>query len=417
MNTEFFYVNGIRVANIKNNSDIAFFGIAIEAGSNYEKPEIAGVSHFAEHMFFKGTSKRDWSQINNEFAMLGVSNNAYTSNNEVLYHTTCPKDNIEPVIDLMLDMFFNSTIPEDELEKERGVIIEEKKMYDDDPRWAFQEAIGEKLIVWDKGHSTLGTFDTIKGIKRNQFIDFLNEKTNLGNFIFVCSGDVPTEKLKGYIEARVPASHPYIKSGIRNEVSMDLWNDSVKTDDKFKLIFERENISQTSINMMGRTLSVNDVCYDASSVLYKAIGGGMYSRLFSRIREELGLCYSTGMSAWAISYPDVVVSDLYGYIDPKNIDLFVEEAENILDDVIKNGISEELFQCAKIDHLGGIMRSTETSFGKASFMTKRYLYGGTMNISDKIEKIKSVKIEDCNALAGKLLTERNWAVMVPKGEK
>jgi len=414
MSTEFFKVNGIQVANIKNNSEIAFFGIAILAGSNFETPEIAGISHFTEHMAFKGTSSRNWSQINNEFAMLGVSNNAYTSNNEVLYHTTCPKDNIEPVIDLMLDMFFNSTIPEEELEKERGVIMEEKKMYDDDPRCAFQDAIGDNMIVWDKGHSTIGTFDTIKNIKRQQFIDFLNNKTNLSNFIFVCSGDIPTEKLKGYIESRVPASHPYIKYGTRNEIGIDLWSESVKSPDKFKLIFERENISQTNIDMMGRSLSVNDACYDDASVLYKAIGGGMYSLLFSRLREDLGLCYSTGIGAWAISYPDVSVYDLYGYIDPKNIDLFVEEAEKILDDVIKNGISEDLFQCAKVDYLGGIMRSTETSFGKASYMIKRYLYGGKMNISDKIEKIKSVKRETCNELAGKLLTERNWAVMIPK---
>ena len=114
--TDFFEVNGIKVANIHNNSDIVLFGIATLAGSNYETPEIAGIAHIAEHMFFKGTNKRDWKQISHEMAKLGVNNNAYTSSNEVFYHTTCPKENTGPVIELMLDMLFNSTIPEEELE-------------------------------------------------------------------------------------------------------------------------------------------------------------------------------------------------------------------------------------------------------------------------------------------------------------
>jgi len=417
MSTEFFKVNGIRVANIHNQSDIAFFGIAVEAGSNHETPDIAGISHFAEHMFFKGTERRDWRQINKEFAKLGVNNNAYTSNNEVLYHTTCPKENIEPVIDLMLDMFFHSTIPAEELEKERGVIIEEKKMYDDDPRFAFQDAIGENLIVWDKGHATIGTFETIKSIKREDFINFLESKTNLGNLLFICCGDIPTDKLKEYLTARVPSEHPYLKDGLRNEVSLDLWGDAINKPEKIKLVFERENISQTNISMLGRGLSIHDNCYLDASILYKAIGGGMYSLLFTRLREELGLCYSTGMYSNAISYPHVCVSELYGFIDPKNIDLFIEEAEKVLDDVIKNGIDEEIFECAKIDYLALIMRQVETSFGKAQYVLKRYLEGKGGTVEERINRIRGVKRETCNELAAKLLTERNWAVMIPKEKK
>jgi predicted Zn-dependent peptidase len=366
-------------------------------------------------MFFKGTEKRNWKQINSEFAKLGVSNNAYTSNNEVFYHTTCPKTNIEGVIDLMLDMFFNSTIPEEELEKERGVIAEEKKMYDDDHRDAFQTAIGNNLIVWDKGHAVIGTFETIESIKREQFVKFLEEKTNLGNLIFVCSGNVPTEKLKEYISKRVPKEHPFITPGSRNEVSLDLWSDEVNKPDKIKLVFERDNITQTNISMLSRGLSIEDDCFNDSVVLYKAIGGGMYSKLFTRIREELGLCYATGMYSHGIAYPHVVISDLYGYIDPKNIDLFMEESEKILDDIIKNGLDEDIFECAKIDYLATVMRQTENSFGKAQYMVKRYLAGKQDSVDDRIKVASKVKRETCNLLAEQLLTERNWAVMIPKG--
>ena len=417
MSTEFFKVNGIQVANIHSDSEIALFGIAIEAGSNYETPEIAGISHFAEHMFFKGTEKRNWEQINREFAKLGVNNNAYTSNNEVFYHTTCPKDNIEPVIDLMLDMLFHSTIPAEELEKERGVIAEEKKMYDDDHRSAFQEAIGDNLIVWDKGHSVIGTFDTIANIKREQFIKFLADNTNFSTMLFICSGNVPSDKLKKYIADRIPAEHPYLKTGSKGNISSALWSKAISSPNKIKLTFERENITQSNVSMLGRALSANDNCNNDAAVLYRAIGGGMYSRLFSRIREELGLCYSTGMGAYAISYPDAVISDVYAFLDPKNIDLFMEEADKILDDIIKNGISEDLFECAKVDYMAQVMRQTETSFGKASYMLRRYLSGQRGDVSERIARINDVKRETCNLLAEKLLTERNWAVMIPKEEK
>jgi len=297
MTTEFFKVNGIQVANIHNSSEIALFGIAVLAGSNYETPEIAGIAHFAEHMFFKGTERRYWRQINSEMAKLGVDNNAYTSNNEVFYHTTCPKDNIEPIIDLMLDMFFHSTIPEEELEKERKVIIEEKKMYDDDPKYAFNSAMGERFFTWDKGHDTIGTFETINGINRNQFISFLEDKINLGNILFLCCGDIPTDDLKRYIAERVPAEHPYLEIGLKNDVDDSLWSDLVldKNNQNPKFLMERENITQSNISMLTRGLSVNDTCYADSIVLYKAIGGGMFSKLFQRIREELGLCHSVGV--------------------------------------------------------------------------------------------------------------------------
>ena len=99
-------INGLRIANIYNNSNITFMGIATITGSNFETPNIYGISHFAEHMFFKGTKNRNWKQINEEFASIGASQNAYTDNTEVLYHCTFPTKNIKKAVDLMGDMFF-----------------------------------------------------------------------------------------------------------------------------------------------------------------------------------------------------------------------------------------------------------------------------------------------------------------------
>ena len=417
MSTDFFKVNGIQVANIHNESEIAFFGIDVLAGSNQETSEIAGVSHFCEHLFFKGSKTRNWKQINEEFAKLGVNNNAYTSNNEVLYHTTCPKKNIEPVIDLMLDMFFNSTFPETEIEKERGVIIEEKKMYDDDPKQAFSSAIGNNLFVWEKGHDTIGTFKTIKSINRDQMVNFLESKINLGNLLIICSGNVDSEHLKKYIADRIPKEHPYLVNGPQNDIGEGLWSDTIDKPEKIKLLVRRHNITQASASMIGKTFSTFDNCFHSSVILLKAIGGGMYSKLFTRIREELGLCYTTGMFSYPIAYPHFVTTELYSYLDPSNVDLFMEESEKILDDVVKNGIDENLFECAKVDYLAAILRQIESSQGKASFVLSRYLAGKRDQIEDRIKSIEAVDINMVNQVAERILTEhRYWAVMVPEEE-
>ena len=417
MSTEFIEVNGIKVVNIHNSSENALFGIAVQAGSNYETPKIAGVSHFAEHVFFKGTKKRNWADINMEFAKLGVNNNAYTSTNEVFYHTTCPKENVEPVVDLMLDMFFNSTVPEEEFEKERNVIVEEKKMYVDDPYYAFDSVIGKELFVWEKGHDTIGEFETIKGITRDELLGFLKDKTNLKNIIFVCCGDIKTEDLRSYIEKRIPASHDYLRDGDKNLVSDGFFKEGVSYDDKIQLVYERENLTQSQLTMMVKGYKVDDPKYNASGVVSSALGGGMYSKLFSRLREELGLCYSVSMSNFAVAYPNHTLTRLYSFTSPENVDLLMEESEKVIAETIKNGLDKDLFECAKTDRLGHILRATETSSGKAQYLLKRYLFTDSKEtFEESIADMRSVNIEDCNSIIEEMFSDKHiWALMNPKG--
>jgi len=417
MSTEFFTVNGIKVANVHNSSENVLFGIATIAGSNYETPKIAGVSHFAEHLMFKGTKKRNWRDINMEFAKLGVNNNAYTSNNEVFYHTTCPKENVEPVIDLMLDMLFNSTVPEEEFEKERNVIIEEKKMYDDDPYYAFDSKIGKGLFVWEKGHDTIGEYETINTITRDDLIGFLKDKTNLKNLMFICCGDIKTEDLKAYIEKRVPDTHDYLKDGNKNTLSDEFFRDDINYDNKIQMVYERENLTQSQVTMMIKGYAVGDPKRQASTVVLSGLGGGMYSKLFTRLREELGLCYSVSMTNFPVAYPDYTLTRLYSFVSPKNVDVFMEESEKVISNVVREGLDQDLFECAKTDLLGNLLRGTETSSGKAQYLLKRYLFTDSKEtLEDSVNELRAVTIGDCNNIIAEMFdTKYIWAVMNPKG--
>jgi predicted Zn-dependent peptidase len=416
MTTEIFKTNnGITVANIKNESSMALFGIVVLAGSNYETPEVAGIGHYVEHVGFKGSEKRNWKQINEEFAKMGSSPNAYTSNSEIFYHSACPKESIPQAIELMSDLFFNSTIPVEEMEKERNVIIEEKKMYEDDPKGAFTIMLGEKFFQWNIGHDVIGTFDSIKSITRQQILDYKKDKTSLDNFVFICSGNIDSKDLKKYIEDNTPKEHIYLRSVGTNDLAGGMWTDIINKEDKVKFLLEKENITQSMVYMMMPALSADDSMYYSEAVLYKACGGGMYSRLFSKIREELGLCYSVGMYGQSLSYPDRRIANLYGYTSPENVDLFIEESEKVLKEVMKNGLDQNIFECAKTDYLASVLRHTETSVGKAMYLVNKLLVNKKGNIEDIVKGIREVKIENCNKLAEKLLNQQyNWAVMNPK---
>jgi len=414
MSTEFFKIGDVNVANIKNNSEMVTFGIAVKAGSIFETPDIAGISHFSEHMFFKGTKKRTWNQIDMEIARMGASNNAWTSENNVYYHITCPKYNVEKAIDIMMDMFFNSTFPEDELEKERTVILEEMQMYKDDPKTDFHFTSRANFLNWNYGHHIIGTEDTVKGINREKMVKYLEEKTNADNIVFICSGDIDTEDLKRYIGFRLPPVHPYLKKGTPNTVKADFWSDSINSPDKIKFTYKKDNIQQCSVTMYIKGISTLDKRHSASKVLLNALGGGCFSALFKRIRGELGLCYTVGMGESRLQYPDDSIIGVYGYTAEKNIESFIIETEKILKDVIANGISEELFQCSKEDELAALIRGTETSAGLASALMDKYLIGDYTHLEDSIAKLKKVTIEDCNELAKDLLNQQyNWTVMVP----
>lgn len=418
MSTEIFEINGVKIANIKSDSEIAFFGTVVLAGSNYETPEVSGISHYIEHMHFKGSKTRNWQQISEEFAKLGVSQNAYTSSDNILYYATCPKENIVKVINLMTDMFFNSTLPEDEIEKERNVIIEEKKMYDDDPKEAFNSALGEEFFVWALGHPTIGTFETIKSINRSQMIEYLRSKTSLENMVFICSGNIDTKDLKKCLKKNIPSSHPYLRSCGSNDVwlSDELWRQEViDNPNKIKFVMEKENITQSSVQMLINGLPYTDKYHHHASIVREACGGGIYSFLFSKIRQEMGLCYAVGMHDIAMSYPNRKIMSLYGYLSPNNVDLFIEECEKVLKKMIKNGLDKNIFECAKTDYLSSALRATETSTGKAMFLANKLLIFKEGNIEDVIAKIRAVKINDCNKIVEQILdVPYNWAVMNPK---
>jgi predicted Zn-dependent peptidase len=141
----------------------------------------------------------------------------------------------------------------------------------------------------------------------------------------------------------------------------------------------------------------------------------MFSRLFARIRQELGLCYAVGMYTYPLSYPDRRIMSVYGYTSPGNNDQFIEECEKVLRETVKSGLDEDIFECAKTDYLAAVLRRTETSEGKAMYLVKKLLVTRGGSVEDVLDRIRAVTIKGCNDLIPRLLdVQYNWAMMVPK---
>lgn len=422
-------INGIRLVNIYNDSNISFIGIATNTGSNFETPDVAGIAHFAEHLFFKGTNTKNWHQLNERFAMLGIAQNAYTDNNEVLYHCTVPHQNVLSAWNLMMDMFFNSTFDNEELQKERQVIIEERKMYDDYPLYAFYDHLGAEMFAWDKGHSILGEMETINNIDRYKIIQYLNDKCNIANITFIHCGKTLTKDLVRHLRRQIPKDHAYLREGDFNKCSTRLWHDGWQGDclaNRYKskrkcgkaiFRYDRKEISQAHIFLPLEALHPNHKYWTAQKVLMSYLGGGMFSILFSRIREELGLCYSVACERRSINYPHNILFSISGGTAPKNVGKFINECEKELFKIKKDGLCKKTFECAKTDMIAHTLRRTQTSQDLTLFLMDNIASGqAIVTPEEMIFSIERVKMKDCLSVAEQVFCHPfRWAVMMPVG--
>jgi len=412
--------DGIKIALINNKSELGFFGVATLAGSIYETPANAGVSHFAEHMAFKGTSSRNWEQLNKDFGRLGMIPNAFTGSDEVMYHATFPKDNGEKAIELIMDMFFNSTYPEEEVNKERGVIEREKDMYGDDPQSVFMEKIDEKFFQWNRGHSALGGYDNIKTISRDDITKFLDENISLTeNVVFIYSGNIPQDLdvIETVIKS-IPKNHRYYRKLNRVNLPKPMWSPFIAdAKEGKKHIFTSDKATTSYVMMLVEGPNRLSNPSKPLTVACSALGGGMYSKLFSRIREELGLCYGIHAYHQTVHYPAETVCAITSITTENNIDLMIDETDKIIVDMITNGIDDDLFECAKNTSLSSFLSGTESSSAKAMFLSKKLLTRENTSIEKETKKLKSVtKKQALKAFEEVFTGKKHWAIMVPKGD-
>lgn len=380
--------------------------IMVGAGSRYETEKNNGLSHFLEHMAFKGTvSRPTFMEIAGLVDGIGGEFNAFTGKEYTGYYIKAGKNNIESCIELLSDMLQNSKLESPEIEKEKGVIIEEMNLYEDTPMRSIGD-IFERLLYGDTplGWDTIGTKEIIRKITREYFMDYLEKLYSPSNMTVVFAGGIT--EAEGFELAK-----KYLSSMKKFKTSKAL---PVKENQlKPALFIKQKKTEQAHLALGFRTVPLASPQRHALSVLASILGGGMSSRLFSEVREKRGLAYYTRASSEL--YVDAGYLAVNAGVDPKRI----EEAISVIVSEIKDlreglkPIGKEEFKKAKEYLKGHLVLELEDSRSVSIFYaTQSVLEKKIQDPAELIKKVDEVKIEDVMEVAKKYLNVKGMNLAV-----
>ena len=391
--------NGIPLLMEKiSNISTASLGVFVKTGAQDELPDESGISHYIEHMLFKGTKKRTAKELSEAIDMEGGDINAYTGRRSTVYYVKMLEDKIDKGVDILGDMFFNSTFTQENLDKERNVIIEEIKMYKDIPEdIVFDENI-RYAIEGSQGNSILGTEKSLKEISREKFLNYYKLMYNPSNIILSVAGKIDFDKIFNSLN--------------KTFGKMKKASKSRKNDYSYKII-KGENLIKKDTNQVhlcvnARGISLLDERKYVSSIIGSVLGGGMSSRLFQKIREERGLAYS--VYSYNSSFFEDGLFSVYAGTTKKDYKKVIKIIRDEFKEIKKNGIMEEEFIRCKNQILSSLVFSMENSKNRMERMGNSYiLYGKVQNIKEVVEKIEKIKIEEIKTVASYMFDEAYYS--------
>lgn len=380
------------------------------AGSRYETPQTNGISHFLEHMFFKGTKKRPQaSDISHALDEIGADYNAFTGKETTGYHIKAASEHLPLLIDMLEDMLWNSKFDEAEIEKERGVIIEEINLYEDTPMRRVAEVYehvlwGDQPLGWDIG----GRKEVIKKITRRDFLDYIQARYVPNNMVVGIAGAFNKKAAIELINRRFGQ-----KSGHKgHEVAActPVIEDQKKPAQK--IIYKKTDQAHLVVGFRGFKIGHPDR-YNAG-ILATILGGGMSSRLFLNVREKRGLAYY--VRADNDSYLDTGTMAASAGVDLKRIDDALKVILEEFAGITKEAPSQKELKKAKEYIKGKIILSWEDSRTVAlAYGTDDLLEGRVRPLDEYLKRIDEVDAQDILRVAQFLFTgsKLNLAVIGP----
>jgi len=384
-------------------------GVFVKAGSRTENNEIAGISHFIEHILFKGTKKRTGNQIKEEIEGVGGILNGFTSEEATCYWIKILDEYIEKTFDVLSDMIKNPSLKEEDIEKERLVILEEINMYKDIPAKYVHEIFDSILFYKHHlGRPIAGTVETVKSIKKEDMKKYLKRFYNSLNIVVSVAGNFSESKIKKLCD-----KYFIIRKG--KEENFDIWKGK---EEKPKVKILKKDTEQTHIVMGGIAFSREDKRKYPLSILSTILGGNMSSRLFNKIREEMGLAYD--IRSYTRSYVDTGAFIISAGVNPSNS---LKTTKAVIEELIKvrnEGVKEEEIERAKKYIISHTLMELEGNLEYMMFLgEQRLLRKKVTPVKEIIENIKRVSEKDIKMVAEKLFTQNNFhlAMIGPEGDE
>lgn len=385
--------------------------VLVEAGSAFETKNINGLSHFLEHMVFKGTEKRPKSiDIASELDGLGAAYNAFTSVDYTGYYAKAASEDFDKILDVVADIYLNSIFSEKEIDKERGVIIEEINMYEDLP----MRNVGDlftSLLYGDQpsGWNVAGEKEIIKKLSREDFIKYHKDRHLSGSTVVVVAGNIDEEEAIKKVERAFSA----IPSGRGTP--------RVKTAEGQsgpRILLKSKKSDQTHLIIGFRSFDAFDERRFTLQVLSDVLGGSMSSRLFQRVREELGAAYY--VRAGSDLYFDHGYLGISAGIDNGRILQVTEAILGVVREFLKSPVGEKELEMAKEHFIGNMMMDIETSDQLASFYGGSEIVNGhALTAEETVRKIRGVTSSHVSKLAREIFRNDrlNLAAITPYEDK
>jgi len=412
MHKKFTLKNGINVITspIKGTKAITIL-VLFPVGSRYEDKKLAGASHFVEHLMFKGTTKRPTAlDISRQLEAVGAEYNAFTGKDYTGYYVKIAGKQQELAFDLLSDMLFNSKFEAKEIEKEKGVIVEELRMYEDNPTMAVDQLF-DQTIFGDHplGRDIGGTIDSVRAMTRKQLYDYYKKYYNPTNMVVVLAGDVAKGKtLKKYLSYFEQCKTKTSKKLVNN-FKKYTW--AKKRSLSSRVEVQKRKLDQAHMILGFPAFKIQDKDRYIAAVLTNILGSGMKSRLFIEVREKRGLAYMVRASAQ--SNRDVGTFNIQAGLDPSRLGEAIEVIREQLDRMKNELVStKELFE-AKGNLIGSMSLSSEGSSTMADWYAKQFWF--SKEIKEQVQifsEIKKVTKQDVIRVAQRIFVDNDMNIAV-----
>lgn len=388
------------IADLKDSNSVTF-EILVKAWSLYENKKNNWISHFLEHMFFKWWKKYpDPHSVAQAVENFGGEFNAFTGDDHAGYYVKCAPNFLDKAMDVLADMIIDSRFPIEELEREKWVVLQEIKMYEDDPQSLVYDKWKE-WFYWDNsyGRTTLWTEENVSSFTQEQLFEHKNWLYTKSNLIIIVAWKINDIKK---VEDRISELFEWLPNDHNQErppYLRDLPKQSVN--------FFDNKTQQNHLIIAAPWFSGQDETRFAAKILSTMLWWNMSSRLFQNIREKQGLCYYIGASHIASDYDGLFY--IRAWIDKERFDFGVEKINEEIDRFATGNFTQEEFDNAIGYRIGSLQMWIESSDSLANFLWNQHLiYGRILTIDDIIKKYQEMTIDEVKKIASKLKSSMRY---------
>ena len=396
------YENGLRLV-VKQMTGLmsVTMGIIVGAGAGNEREEEDGISHFIEHMQFKGTKKRNAFEISDSFDRIGAQVNAYTGKDSTVYYTKCTSDHTATAFEVLADLFLNATYPEEEIVREKGVICEEISMNEDTPEDLCLDLLANAFYGKENyGRNILGTAKNVNSFTTDMVARYKKAWYCPENIVISFAGGVDFQTAQALVE----------------NFFGDIEKGEFKKGEKkiihnHQSLIKKKPIEQTHLSIAYPALPRSHRLADALQAMSGVLGGNMSSRLFQEVREKRGLAYS--VYSYLSLFDECGTLNIYAGVNPANAEQAYEAIRAVVEDLKTNGITDNEFSRSREQMKANMFFANESTSSQMILYGKYMLQNDKIfDFEEKLDTINKMKKEDVLEAISLTFDESKKAVAV-----